>query len=136
MSRDSVRIILTLAALNGLDVLSSDIQNAYLTAPTKEKIWTTCGAEFGGVDSGKRAVIMHALYGIRGSGAAFRNHPAKLMSDLGFHLCKADPDVWMRRATKPDGLYYYEYVLFYVDDALPISLDPKSTLLKVDKHFR
>ena len=62
MSRDSVRIILTLAALNGLDVLSSDIQNAYLTAPTKEKIWTTCGAEFGGVDSGKRAVIMHALY--------------------------------------------------------------------------
>ena len=95
VSRESVHIILTLAALNGLDVLSSDIQNAYLTAPTKEKIWTTCGAEFGGEDSGKRAVIMRALYGIRGSGAAFRNHLAKLMSNLGFHLCNADPDVWM-----------------------------------------
>ena len=135
VSRESVRIILTLAALNGLDVLSSDIQNAYLTAPTKEKIWTTCGAEFGGEDSGKRAVIVRALYGLRGSGAAFRNHLAKLMSDLGFHSCKADPDVWMRRATKPDGSYYYEYVLFYVDDALAISLDPRSILLKVDKYF-
>jgi hypothetical protein len=43
VSRESVRIMLTVAALNGLEVLSSDIQNAYLTAPTKEKIWTTCG---------------------------------------------------------------------------------------------
>ena len=95
-SRESVRIILTLlAALNGLDVLSSDIHNAYLTAPTKENIWTTCGVEFGGEDSGKRAVIVRALYGMRGSGAAFRNHLAKLMSNLGFHLCNADPDVWM-----------------------------------------
>ena len=78
VSRESVRIILTFAALNGLDVLSSDIQNAYLTAPAKEKIWTTRGAEFGGedsgkravIDSGKRAVIMRTLYGLCGSGAA------------------------------------------------------------------
>jgi hypothetical protein len=71
VSRESVRIILILAALNGLEVLSSDIQNIYLTAPTKEKIWTTCGTEFGGDDSGKRAVIVRTLYGLRGSGAAF-----------------------------------------------------------------
>ena len=135
VSRESVRIILTLAALNGLEVLSSDIQNAYLTAPTKEKIWTTCGAEFGGEDSGKRAVIVRALYGLRGSGAAFRNHLAKLMTDLGFESCKADPDVWLRLAYKPDGEPYYEYVLFYVDDALAVSLDPKSILFKVDKYF-
>jgi hypothetical protein len=89
--RESVRIILTLAALNGLEVLSSDIQNAYLTAPTKERIWTTCGAEFGEEDSGKLAVIMRALYGLCGSGTAFRKHLAKLMKDLGFTSCKADP---------------------------------------------
>jgi hypothetical protein len=135
VSRESVRIILTLAALNGLEVLSSDIQNAYLTAPTKEKIWTTCGPEFGGEDSGKRAIVVRALYGLRSSGAAFRNHLAKLMTDLDFASCRADPDVWMRRATKPDGSHYYEYVLFYVDDALAVSLDPKSILLKIDKYF-
>jgi hypothetical protein len=133
VSRESVRIILTLAALNGLDVLSSNIQSAYLTAPTKEKIWTYCIPEFGGEDSGKCAIVVRALYGLRGSGAAFRNHLAKLMTDLGFESCKADPDVWIRRPSKPDSTQCYEYVLFYVDDALTISLDPKFILLKIDK---
>ena len=133
--RESARIILTLAALNGLDILSFDIQNTYLTAPFKENIWahtqclfdgtdqswTTCGAEFGGEDSGKRAVIVCALYGLRGSGAVFRNHLAKLMSNLvGFHSRKANPDVWMQRAIEPDGSYYYKYVMFYVDDTLEL----------------
>jgi len=37
VSRDSVRIALTIAALNGLSTLSCDIQNAYLTASCREK---------------------------------------------------------------------------------------------------
>ena len=32
VSRDSVRIALTIAALNELDILACDIQNAYITA--------------------------------------------------------------------------------------------------------
>ena len=36
-SRDSVRIFFLLAALNGIDILSADIQNVYLTAPLTEK---------------------------------------------------------------------------------------------------
>jgi hypothetical protein len=36
--QESVRVILTLAAPNGLEALSSDMQNACLTEPTKEKI--------------------------------------------------------------------------------------------------
>ena len=38
VSRDSVCIALTVAALNDLDILSCDIQNAYLTAKCREKI--------------------------------------------------------------------------------------------------
>jgi Reverse transcriptase (RNA-dependent DNA polymerase) len=41
VSRDSVRLALTLASLNGLSVLSADVQNAYLNAPTKERCYTT-----------------------------------------------------------------------------------------------
>ena len=37
VSRDSVRICLTYAALNDLDILAGDIENAYLTAPCREK---------------------------------------------------------------------------------------------------
>ena len=37
VARDSVRIALSIAALNGLDILSCDIQNAYLTADCRER---------------------------------------------------------------------------------------------------
>jgi Reverse transcriptase (RNA-dependent DNA polymerase) len=46
VSRDSVRLALTLASLNGLSVLSADVQNAYLNAPTKEKCYMIAGPEF------------------------------------------------------------------------------------------
>ena len=62
VSRDSVRIALTIAALNGLEVMACDIQNAYLTADCREKIWTRAGPEFGS-ESGTIMLIRKALYG-------------------------------------------------------------------------
>ena len=44
LSHESVRIALTLDALNDLEVKTSDIYNAYLTAHCSEKIWTTLGS--------------------------------------------------------------------------------------------
>ena len=62
VSRDSVRIILLIAALNDLDVQGADIQNAYLIAPNKEKLWMKAGPDF--VDNqGKYYVVSRALYG-------------------------------------------------------------------------
>ena len=37
VSRDTVRLFFLMAALHDTDVLSADIQNAYLNAPVKEK---------------------------------------------------------------------------------------------------
>ena len=47
VARDSVRIAFVLAALNELDIRACDIQNAYLTADCREKIYTIAGPEFG-----------------------------------------------------------------------------------------
>ena len=47
VSRESIRIDFTLAAFNGHDIMTADIQNAYLQAPISEKYWTICGPEFG-----------------------------------------------------------------------------------------
>ena len=47
VSRDSVRIPFLLAALNLLEILSCDIQNAYLSAPCREKSYHVAGDEFG-----------------------------------------------------------------------------------------
>ena len=56
------------------------------------------------------------------------------MENLGCESCKADPDVWMRSATRSDGQDYYEYILLYVDNCLCISENPKPALLQVDKY--
>ena len=47
VSRDSVRLFFLLAGLNNLDILLADIQNAYLSAPVKEKLYTIARKEFG-----------------------------------------------------------------------------------------
>ena len=47
VSRDSMRIAFTIAALYNLSVLACDIQNVYRTAPYREKIFTIAGPEFG-----------------------------------------------------------------------------------------
>ena len=117
VSRDSVRIALTIAALNELSVMACDIQNAYLTAECREKIWTRAGPEFGS-KSGSIMIVKKALYGLKGSGAAFRAHLAEKLHDIGFIPTRADPDVWRRPAVKPDGFKYYEYILCYVDNLL------------------
>jgi hypothetical protein len=75
VSRESVRIALTLNALNDLDVKMADIENAYLKAPINEKVWTVLGPEFGD-DAGKRALVVRALYDLNSPGTAFRNHLA------------------------------------------------------------
>ena len=43
VSRESVRIALTYAALNGLLVCAAGIQNAYLQASASEKHYVICG---------------------------------------------------------------------------------------------
>ena len=47
VSRDSVRIGFLIAALNNLDIMVCDLENAYLNAPCREKIWFEGGAECG-----------------------------------------------------------------------------------------
>ncbi len=70
VSRETVRLALTFASLNDLEVKVGDVLNAYITAPVKEKVWTILVPKFG-LDSGKSAIIVRALYGLKSAGAAF-----------------------------------------------------------------
>ena len=72
VSRDSVKIALKVAAVNGLDLLTFDFQNEYLTAKFREMIWTIAGPEFGS-EEGSLIIINIALYGLKSSGAVFRS---------------------------------------------------------------
>ena len=85
-----MRLAFLAAALNDIDILAADIQNAYLLAPTKEKLYCIVGQEFGS-DAGRPAKIVRALYGLRSSGKMFREHlTLTLREDMKFFSCKAD----------------------------------------------
>ena len=88
VSCDSVRIALTIAALNGLDILACDIQNVYLTAECIEKIWTIAGPEFG-QEEGSMMIVKISLYVLKSSGAAFRSNLAGVLRDLQYKPTKA-----------------------------------------------
>jgi len=138
VSRDTVRIALTIAALNDLEVKTSDIQNAFLTAPCEERIWTTMDPDlFGAEYKGRKALIVRALYGLKSAAASFGNHIADCMRSLGYTSCKADADLWYKPMVRPsDGLRYYAYILLYVDDCLCIHHDPEGALRELDKYFQ
>ena len=125
VSRESVRLGFLIAALNGLDIMACDLENAYLNAKCREKIWFEGGIECGG-DKGKVLVVVRALYGLKSAGASWRATLAQALRDIGFVSTTADPDVWIRAAVRDDGFEYYEMLLVYVDDVMAISHEPKS----------
>ena len=108
VSRNSVRITLTIAALNGLKVLGCNIQNSFFTAKCRDKCYTQAGTKFGS-DRGKLMLITRALYGLKTSSASFRYYLAETLYELGYTPTKSDPDVWLQKA---DGFQYYD--MFYV----------------------
>jgi Reverse transcriptase (RNA-dependent DNA polymerase) len=130
VSRDIVRLGFLIAALNGIDIMSCDLENAYLNAPCGEKIWFEGGIECG-EDQGKVLVLVHALYGLKSAGASWRAALAKVLDDLGFKSTKANPDIWICPAECPDGFKYYEMLLVNVDDTLAVSHKGKEVLKEI-----
>ena len=135
VSRESVRIAFMLAALNGLELLGADCEGAYLNAPSRERLCTKCGLEFGEY-AGRWAIIRRALYGSKSAAASWRAEISRVIEGLGFKMCRADNDVWYRPAVNRQGKDVYEYVLVYSDDLLVCGLDPGRILLHVDQHFK
>jgi hypothetical protein len=70
VSGETMRLALTIASLNDLEVKVGDVLNANISAQVKEKVWTVLGPEFGH-NKGKSAIIVRALYGLKSAGAAF-----------------------------------------------------------------
>jgi hypothetical protein len=136
VSRETVRIVHLMAALNDLNVKVGDVLNAYITVPITKKVWTVLGPEFG-IDAGKSAIIVCSLYGLKSVSAAFRTHLASFMRQMGYTFCKADPDLWYKAETRPaDNFRYYAYILCsYVNDILCIHHDPMSVLNLINGYM-
>ena len=67
LSRYSVQLALTITALNSVDIMSCNLDNAYLNAMCRENIWFEGGTECG-EDKGKVLIVVRALYGLKYAG--------------------------------------------------------------------
>ena len=124
VSLDSVCLTSLIASLNYLDILSGDIQNAYLNALTKEKVFFYPGDEWKS-DQGKVVFVVIALYGLKSSDLAWGNHLYEILgNNLGFQSSLADNGICFKAAKDKTRNEYYTYILVYVDDFLIVDKDP------------
>jgi hypothetical protein len=71
---DTVRIGFFLGELYVLSCWACDIENAFLYAKTKEKVYITAGPEFVVDLHSKSLIIDKSLYGLKTSAARFHEH--------------------------------------------------------------
>jgi hypothetical protein len=121
-------------ALNGLEIMACDLENAYLNAKCKEKICFKAGIECG-ANKGEVCVIVCAYYELKSAGASWCVTPAQALYDIGFVLTTADPDVWIQVAVLGDGFEYYEMLFVYVDDVLMLSYQPKVLIDAIGEYY-
>ena len=100
VSRGAVRIALTVADLNYLQVNTADIQNSYIQALVSEKIRTVLEIEFG-LDAGNPDVVVRALYGLKSIGYRFWDHLADCMKHMDYIPCPVDTDLLMKPMVRP-----------------------------------
>ncbi len=137
VSWDSVKIAFLIAALNDINIMACDIGNVYLNAPCREQIWFVAGAECGENYKGMVCKLVKALYGLKSSGASWRTMFWMFITNkMHFTPTRADPDVYLRVAHKPDGTPCYKYLLAYVDDILALSHDPTGIMKDIGKEFQ
>ena len=72
--------------------MTCNVRNAYLNASCREKIWFVAGTEHG-EKKGKAMVLVRALYGLKASGASWREMFADTLLSMNFIPTQADPDV-------------------------------------------
>ena len=124
-----------IVALNGLDIMSCDLENAYLNATNREKIWFEGGIECG-EDKGKVLVVVRALYGLKSAGSAWRAALAEALVQLGFESARADLDVWIRSDVCLDGGEYYEILFVYVDNILALSHKTTEVIMEITIFYK
>ena len=105
-SMETASIALALADLNDFIIKVTDIQNAYITAPVTEKIWTNLGLEFGEY-AGRKSIIGRALYGLKIAGAAFQKPWADCIHYLEFLPFPSNLDLWMTPMVRPGDDFIY-----------------------------
>ena len=93
------------------------------------------GPKFGS-ENGNNMLMRKVLYGLKSSGAAFRDFLAETMYAMVYQPIYVDSDLWLHPSVKPDSFKCYEYILCYVDDVLYISHNLRNLMKRIQEYFK
>ena len=134
VSLRNLKLVIFLGKLNNLELWGADIGNAYLEAPTEEKLYIVAGSEF---EDWERYILTFskALYGLKSSGKRWAETLHDILIDMEFIPSGADQCIWLKKNEK---LNIYEYIAVYVDDLCIAAKDPKEIInvLKSKYHLK
>ena len=109
----NLRLVIFLGNLNNLELWGTDIHNAYLEAPTEDKLYTVAGPEFEDWE-GYILTFSKPLYGLKSSGRSWAETLHDILKDMDFKPSRADQCIWLKKNSK---LNLYKYIAVYVDDS-------------------
>ena len=124
VSLRNLKLVIFLGKLNNLELWGADIGNAYLEAPTEEKLYIVAGPEFEDWE-GYILTFSKALYGLKSSGKRGAETLHDILKDKNFIPSRADQCIWLKKNNK---LNLYEYIAVYVDDLCFAAPDPKEII--------
>ena len=137
VSRESVRIALTLAAINNWEVKTAGIENAYLTPLLARRSGAGWDPNLEPMQLRRQLLYALCMALSLQEGASFCNHVADCMRHLGWQSCKVDQDVWLKPEVRNgDGYQYYVYCLLYVDGILIVHHNGVRMLKEIDRLFK
>ena len=117
----NLKLVIFLGELINLELWGADIGNAYLEAPTEEKLYIVAGPEFEDWE-GYILTFLKALYGLISSGKRWAETLHDILKDMNFIPSRADQCIWLKKNIK---LNLYEYIAVCVDDLYIAAQDPK-----------
>ena len=103
----NLKLVIFLGKLNNLELWGADIGNAYLEAPTEEKLHIVAGPEFKDWE-GYILTFSKALYGLKSSGKKWAETLNDILKDMDFTPSRADQCIWLKRNIK---LNLYGYIV-------------------------
>ena len=128
----SIRAILSLAAMNNMQMKQFDIKTAFLNGDLKENVYMK--QPFGYDDnSGKVCKLVKSLYGLKQASRCWNQKFTSFIRKFDFKVCESDPCVFIK--IKTGGL---TIIAIYVDDGLIVSNDNseiKSVISYLKKHL-
>ena len=106
----TLRVLLLMTLSRCWTATTCESSTAFLHAPMTERILMKPPSEYDPTGN-CLWVLKRAMYGLKQAPALWQTHFAKVMTELGFHGCKTDSNLYCHKSTEL-------YVLCYKDDKL------------------